>query len=95
VNETTYVLKSDYYSQQEALHAALDELEIEGDKVHKFLFGNGEPGIDEKLRQILEYINEQKQKQKEAWSDAKKFALGALLFVVNTLLAIGIARMIP
>lgn len=59
------------------------------------LYGNGKPGMDEVLRNLNSWVEEQKAKEKERWSDTKKFALGALAFIVNTLLAIGISRMFP
>lgn len=57
------------------------------------LYGNGQPGMDEILRNINDWVGDQKSKEKESWSDTKKFVLGALAFILNTLLAIVIARL--
>lgn len=67
-------------------------------KIEKFdhtLFGNGEPGMDEILRRVVTFIDKQEKKEAERWSDTKKFVIGTLAFVVNTLLAIWISRLIP
>jgi hypothetical protein len=65
------------------------------EKYDHTLFGNGEPGWDEMLRRMNTFMDRQEKAKADAWSDAKKFAIGALAFVVNTVLAIGIARMFP
>lgn len=63
------------------------------DKHDHTLFGNGEPGWDEVLRNVNMWIAEQKRKEETNWSDTKKFILGALAFVLNSLLMIAITRM--
>ena len=68
------------------------QIEAEQQKQHKTLFGNGEPGWDEILRRLVGYVEKQEKKQAEAWSDAKKFAIGTAAFVLNTILAILIAK---
>ena len=79
---------------QESIDRWRVTIQSQQDVHRKFLFGNGEPGMDEIMRRVLKFIENEEKKQTEAWSDTKKFLIGTLAFVVNTLLAIVIARMV-
>jgi hypothetical protein len=48
----------------------------------------------DKLNVIDEWVNDQKREKKEGWSDTKKFILGALAFILNTLLSIAIVKLL-
>src|SRR5574343_457737 len=61
------------------------------DKHHHTLYGNGDKGMDEMMREVHTWIV----KQNEGWSNAQKAAAGILLFAINTILAIWIARLFP
>jgi hypothetical protein len=63
-------------------------------KHNKTLFGNGEPGMDEILRELYKWMLEQKASEKEGWSEAKKFGIGLVAFILNTVLAIILAKFI-
>ena len=58
------------------------------------LYGNGEIGMDEMLRKLYEWMQASKTREQEGWSDTKKFVIGTIAFVVNTLIAVGIARLL-
>jgi hypothetical protein len=63
------------------------------DEHHHALFGNGKPGMDEMLRKITEWVEDQKSKEKERWSDWKKFIVGAAAFILNTMLAFWLSKL--
>lgn len=65
------------------------------DKHQHTLFGNGEPGWDEVMRRLVVFVDKQEKKEAERWSETKKFVLGVLAFIVNTLIAVWMARLIP
>jgi hypothetical protein len=64
------------------------------DKHNHTLFGNGEPGWDEKLRRLVAFVDKQEAKEAAGWSEVKKFTIGIIAFIVNTLLTILITRLL-
>lgn len=55
------------------------------DKVHDFLFGNGIPGVDERMRNIELYIQKQDEYRKEDRRDKRQLLIGLILTVLASL----------
>jgi hypothetical protein len=61
------------------------------DQHHKTLYGNGEPGMDENIREILKYIKQEqevKQRRRESWNKIQfpvitAGILGAIAFIYD------------
>lgn len=62
------------------------------DKHSKTLYGNGEPGIDEQIRDIYKWIQEQKKKEADKSEDIKKYIFWGITFFVSQGIGILVAR---
>ena len=65
------VTKDDFKSLTDTLDRWRVQLQAKVDKHDKYLFGNGEPGMDEQIRNIGTWIGEQKKaadKRAEFWA---------------------------
>jgi hypothetical protein len=83
---------SDPANQLDSLLKWRAKAERDLEKIDHFLFGNGSPGMDETLRRVVKFIDRQEEKEAAAWTDTKKFAVGILAFIINTLIALAIAK---
>jgi hypothetical protein len=78
-------------AQFESLKDTLDRWRVaiqnKTDKHDKTLYGNGEPGMDENIREILKYIVEQKEekkKRRETWGKIQiPVTISGILFAVG------------
>lgn len=53
------------------------------DRHAKTLYGNGEPGMDEQIRRIYEWIEEQKNAAKDGKAEIKKYVFWGVTFLVS------------
>jgi hypothetical protein len=81
-------------NQMDSLSRWRVEIDQRLDKHSHTLYGNGSPGMDEMMRRVLAFVERQEKAEETRWSDTKKFVLGALAFIVNTLLAIVISGLL-
>lgn len=50
------------------------------------LFGNGEPGMDEMIRQLFTWMNEQKAKEQDKTGEIKKYTFFFVTFLIAELI---------
>ncbi len=85
------VTSAQFQSLQDTIDRWRVTVQAKIDKHDKTLYGNGEPGMDESIRRILDYITEEKaekQKRKEMWGKIQipvvvSGILTAIAFIFN------------
>lgn len=98
--------KFNEFMVEETRHHAQDESEMTRlgrvqngvlesiEKIHTTLYGNGSPGMDEKIRIILEYVEQQKKISANKSNEYRKYLFWGVTFLASNLAGVIVGKII-
>ena len=81
------VTKGDFDKLRDTLDRWRVTIQVRQDEHHKFLFGNGEPGMDETLREVRKFMQEADEKEKARDKERRDAQLYYMRLTVGTALS--------